>query len=710
MSSEAASSKLLHQLLGPENVQRWCLGCPLLLHQRFHRSTRLIESLINRVDLSESEAEASLDFLLHEANEALISAFLVLLRAKGETYEEIVGLARAVIKHCKRVEGLGEDGVDIVVTGGDGANTVNISTGASILAAACGAKIAKQGNRSSYSACGSADVLEALGVIIDLDPEAFLEQGIPETPEMVIALMQNNLDLFGLLLLLSLIATITVGGHLLNAIMTEHFVLRLPYHLKYVRVYTASQVENEMEGAKRDYLQAAIGISKENKFIVSKLLDWYLPDFAKDLEALLDQVCLQLPDELRNQTVRCLERKETKPLSQLVQVMPYNFSFSVKASKSCGFDTIYNFGDSNSDTGGRSAILGEIPPPNGETFFGKPSGRASETLGVPYLSAYLDSIGTNFSHGANFATGGSSIRPGGYSPFHLGIQISHFIQFKSRTTALYKQLSNNDVQILKASWRGRICLKDTVLNTGLDQIVIQKKLTKRKKKIPPCKSSLPMPEDFVKAIYTFDIGQNDLAFGFQTTTEEQTNASIPDVLNQFSQAIHQLYYEGARVFWVHNTGPIGCLPYSVIYYSPKLGNLDQNGCVKPYNKVAEEFNKQLKDRISQLRAQLSNATFTYVDVYSAKYALISNAKNLGFEDPMKFCCGSYYGYHVNCGNTAIVNGTIYGKPCNDPSKHISWDGIHYSQASNLFLSKLIVNGSFSDPPRSLADACHNTLP
>ncbi|KAI8019230.1 GDSL esterase/lipase [Camellia lanceoleosa] len=326
----------------------------------------------------------------------------------------------------------------------------------------------------------------------------------------------------------------------------------------------------------------------------------------------------------------------------------------VKASKSCGFDTIYNFGDSNSDTGGRSAILGEIPPPNGETFFGKPSGRAcdgrliidfmAETLGVPYSSAYLDSIGTNFSHGANFATGGSSIRPGGYSPFHLGIQISHFIQFKSRTTALYKQLSNNG-----------------------------------KKKIPPCKSSLPMPEDFVKAIYTFDIGQNDLAYGFQTTTEEQTNASIPDVLNQFSQAIHQLYNEGARVFW-------------------------------PYNEVAEEFNKQLKDSISQLRAQLSNATFTYVDVYSAKYALISNAKNLGFEDPMKFCCGSYYGYHVNCGNTAIVNGTIYGKPCSDPSKHISWDGIHYSQASNLFLSKLIVNGSFSDPPRSLADACHNTLP
>uniref|UniRef100_A0A2N9H1K6 Glycosyl transferase family 3 domain-containing protein n=1 Tax=Fagus sylvatica TaxID=28930 RepID=A0A2N9H1K6_FAGSY len=131
----------------------------------------LIESLINRVDLSESDAETSLDFLLNDANEALISAFLVLLRAKGETYEEVVGLARAMLKHSVKVEGL-VDAVDIVGTGGDGANTVNISTGASILAAACGAKVAKQGSRSSSSACGSADVLEALGVAFDLEPES----------------------------------------------------------------------------------------------------------------------------------------------------------------------------------------------------------------------------------------------------------------------------------------------------------------------------------------------------------------------------------------------------------------------------------------------------------------------------------------------------------------------------------------------------------
>uniref|UniRef100_A0A5B7AG26 anthranilate phosphoribosyltransferase n=1 Tax=Davidia involucrata TaxID=16924 RepID=A0A5B7AG26_DAVIN len=128
-------------------------------------SKELTECMLNRV-----EAEASLDFLLRDSSEALISAFLVLLRAKGETYEEIVGLARSMMKCCRKVDGI-DDVVDIVGTGGDGANTVNISTGAALLAAACGAKVAKQGNRSSSSACGSADVLEALGVVIDLEPE-----------------------------------------------------------------------------------------------------------------------------------------------------------------------------------------------------------------------------------------------------------------------------------------------------------------------------------------------------------------------------------------------------------------------------------------------------------------------------------------------------------------------------------------------------------
>ncbi|KAG8073267.1 hypothetical protein GUJ93_ZPchr0006g46372 [Zizania palustris] len=131
---------------------------------------KVLEALIGGDHFSEEEAETTLRLLLEEKNEARIAAFLVLLRAKGETYEEIVGLAKAMMSCCVQVEGL-NDAVDIVGTGGDGADTVNISTGATILAAAAGAKVAKQGSRASSSACGSADVLEALGVNIELGPE-----------------------------------------------------------------------------------------------------------------------------------------------------------------------------------------------------------------------------------------------------------------------------------------------------------------------------------------------------------------------------------------------------------------------------------------------------------------------------------------------------------------------------------------------------------
>lgn len=93
-------------------------------------------------------------------------------------------------------------------------------------------------------------------------------------------------------------------------------------------MYSAGQVEEELEAAKREYLQAAVGISKKtSKIIIPKLLDWYLLDFAKDMESLVDWVCLQLPNEIRKEAVKCLESKGRETLSQLVQIMPYDFSF-----------------------------------------------------------------------------------------------------------------------------------------------------------------------------------------------------------------------------------------------------------------------------------------------------------------------------------------------------------------------------------------------
>lgn len=95
-----------------------------------------------------------------------------------------------------------------------------------------------------------------------------------------------------------------------------------------MRVYTASKIESELEVAKREYLQAAIGISRSEKLVaIPKVLDWYLLDFAKDMESLLDWVCLQLPTDIGKEAISCLERKNDEHLLQALQIMPYEFSF-----------------------------------------------------------------------------------------------------------------------------------------------------------------------------------------------------------------------------------------------------------------------------------------------------------------------------------------------------------------------------------------------
>ncbi|WP_159766892.1 anthranilate phosphoribosyltransferase [Streptomyces sp. HM190] len=109
-----------------------------------------------------------------EATDAQIAGFVVALRAKGETVAEITGLVRALYEHAKVIEVSGRT-VDIVGTGGDGARTVNISTMSSIVVAGTGAKVVKHGNRAASSASGASDVLEKLGVNLELTPQRVAE-------------------------------------------------------------------------------------------------------------------------------------------------------------------------------------------------------------------------------------------------------------------------------------------------------------------------------------------------------------------------------------------------------------------------------------------------------------------------------------------------------------------------------------------------------
>ncbi len=131
-----------------------------------------IAGLVEKVSLSSEEAEAVMqEIMLGEATPSQISAFLTALRMKGETPEEIAGCARAMRAHASKVVTSQSPVMDTCGTGGDGISTFNISTVVAFVIAGAGVAVAKHGNRSVSSRCGSADVLETLGVRIDLGPE-----------------------------------------------------------------------------------------------------------------------------------------------------------------------------------------------------------------------------------------------------------------------------------------------------------------------------------------------------------------------------------------------------------------------------------------------------------------------------------------------------------------------------------------------------------
>ncbi|OAY58267.1 esterase [Manihot esculenta] len=356
------------------------------------------------------------------------------------------------------------------------------------------------------------------------------------------------------------------------------------------------------------------------------------------------------------------------------------------ASKICHFPAIFNFGDSNSDTGSLAAAFTPPNSPYGETFFRMPAGRFSDgrliidfiakSFNRSYLSAYLDSLGTNFKQGANFASSASTIQVptsiipnGGYSPFYLNVQYEQFLQFMSRSQIIREQ--------------GGIFAE-----------------------------LMPEKDYFGKALYTFDIGQNDLGAGFSgNLSVEQVNASVSNIVNSFSENVKKIYNLGARSFWIHNTGPIGCLAY--ILENAPSAEKDSAGCAKAYNEVAQNFNLNLNASVAQLRKDLPLAAFTYVDIYSVKYSLFSEPEKHGFELPLIVCCGYGGKYNfdnnVRCGDTVTANDTqVVVGACDRPSVRVNWDGVHYTEAANRFIFEQISTGAFSDPPTALNMSCHNT--
>ncbi|XP_055816793.1 GDSL esterase/lipase At1g54790 [Solanum dulcamara] len=340
------------------------------------------------------------------------------------------------------------------------------------------------------------------------------------------------------------------------------------------------------------------------------------------------------------------------------------------------YPAVFNFGDSNSDTGGLVAGVGDrLEPPNGQTYFKNPSGRfcdgrliidfLMDAMDLPFLNSYLDSIAApSFRKGANFAAAGSTILPAtasSVSPFSFGIQVAQFFRFKNRVSEIQAKTRKYDKYV-------------------------------------------PAQDFFQKGLYIFDIGQNDIAGGFYSKTLDQILASIPTILLEFEDGVKRLYDLGARNFWVHNTGPLGCLGQNIAKFGTDASKLDELGCVSSHNQAAKILNLQLYALCKKLQSQYSDANITHVDIFSIKSNLIANYSRNGFEQPLMACCG-YGGYPLNydsriaCGQTKVLDGNnVTAKACNDSSEYINWDGIHYTETANQFVASQILTGKYSDPP------------
>ncbi|RRT83869.1 hypothetical protein B296_00004475 [Ensete ventricosum] len=248
----------------------------------------------------------------------------------------------------------------------------------------------------------------------------------------------------------------------------------------------------------------------------------------------------------------------------------------------CGSGAVvFNFGDSNSDTVGLTAGLGILlPQEEGRVFFRRSSGRLCdgrlvidflcESLNTSYLSPYMEPLGADFSNGANFAVAGSCTRPADV-PFSLAVQVRQFLRFKLRSLELVAQ--------------------------GAEDLIDA--------------------EGFRNAIYTIDIGQNDLADAFSANLSYvQVVQRVPSVIHEIKQAIEA---------------------------------------------------------------------------------------SLGFETALMACCG-YGGPPYNF-NQSIDCGAFGSRVCPLGSKHISWDGVHYTEAANAIVASKILTTKYSKPNLAFDYSC-----
>ncbi|XP_047179033.1 GDSL esterase/lipase At4g16230-like [Vigna umbellata] len=314
------------------------------------------------------------------------------------------------------------------------------------------------------------------------------------------------------------------------------------------------------------------------------------------------------------------------------------------------------FGDSLVDVGNNNYLVSFSKAnylPNGIDF-GRPTGRFTngrtivdiigQELGMDLTPPYLapTTVGPVILKGVNYASGGGGI-----------------LNF---TGQVFGGRLNFDAQI------------DNFANTRQDIIASIG--------LPAALNLLNM------SLFSVSIGSNDFinnyltpSFSFSERDSESPQSFVAKMISKFRLQLTRLFNLGARKVVVANVGPIGCIP------SQRDSNIGAgDSCVSFPNQLAQLYNSQLKDLVTELNSNLEGSAFAYADVYQILDDILKNYVALGFVNPTSACCrvAGRYGGLVPCGPTSKV--------CYDRSKYVFWDPYHPTDAANVIVAKNLLEG------------------
>jgi phospholipase/lecithinase/hemolysin len=195
-----------------------------------------------------------------------------------------------------------------------------------------------------------------------------------------------------------------------------------------------------------------------------------------------------------------------------------------------------------------------------------------------------------------------------------------------------------------------------------------------------------------------EIGGND--YHHSMTDGEnfgQIQKRVPDVIQRISSAIQVIVEHGARTILVPGNIPMGCQPILLTYYSD-LGEDDYDpstGCINWLNVFSEYHNELLRDELRRLRLRFPNTTIVYVDYYNAVMTMYRSPERFGFSKGLQACCGNgggSYNYNSSC-----TCGSPGADLCSNPSRYISWDGVHLTEAAYKIIASGVLKGFHTSP-------------